>query len=750
MEEDAGAASPAPEPEPEVDPAREDGSLGNIDDLAQQYADYYNTCFSDVCERMEELRKRRVSQDLDVEKPDTSPTSLQLRSQIEESLGFCSAVSTPEVERRYPLHKSNSEDGCVGKGDWKKKNKYFWQNFRKNQKGIMRQTSKGEDVGYVASEITMSDEERIQLMMMVKEKMITIEEALARGREVDMSLVLKEYEAQHRQPPALDPADWPDGSYPTLEGSSTCNSREQSDDETEESVKFKRLHKLVNSTRRVRKKLIRVEEMKKPSTEGGEEHVFENSPAQDERSALYSGVHKKPFFYDGSPEKPPEDDADSLTPSQSSSSLDTWGAGRKLVKTFSKGESRGLIKPPKKMGTFFSYPEEEKAQKVSRSLTEGEMKKGLGSLSHGRPSRKGVNGTTCDLLPRPKPKGGGGGGCGFPGRRGRGRTAVSEFNITYVVERSLYSHLNLSQLVRPASDRTLSKAEKQDLRRCLLAEEEEAKRKWAATVDRCTKRVLLRIHQKSRTCSFGGFDLTNRSLHVGSNNSDPVGKEGDFVYKEVIKSPSASRISLGKKVKSVKETMRKRMSKKYSSPVSEQDNSVLLKPFQDSGLDGMPGSPASVKPDSEHVDKPKLKAGGSVESLRSSLSGQSSVSGQTVSTTDSSTSNRESVKSEDGDDEEPPYRGPFCGRARVHTDFTPSPYDTDSLKLKKGDIIDIISKPPMGTWMGLLNNKVGTFKFIYVDVLSEEEEKPKRPTRRRRKESHPSQSLWRTSWIGST
>ncbi|XP_075858993.1 SAM and SH3 domain-containing protein 1 isoform X1 [Microcebus murinus] len=632
--EDAGAGGPGPvpepepepQPQPEPEPAQEpepgagtseafsrlwrdvmgilDGSLGNIDDLAQQYADYYNTCFSDVCERMEELRKRRVSQDLDVEKPDASPTSLQLRSQIEESLGFCSAVSTPEVERKNPLHKSNSEDGSVGKGDWKKKNKYFWQNFRKNQKGIMRQTSKGEDVGYVASEITMSDEERIQLMMMVKEKMITIEEALAR---------LKEYEAQHRHSGALGPADWPDGPYPTCDGSSNCNSREQSDDETEESVKFKRLHKLVNSTRRVRKKLIRVEEMKKPSNEGGEEHVFENPPVLDERSALYSGVHKKPFFFDGSPEKPPEDDSDSLTTSPSSSSLDTWGAGRKLVKTFSKGESRGLIKPPKKMGTFFSYPEEEKAQKVSRSLTEGEMKKGLGSLSHGR------------------------------------------------------------------------------------------------------------------TCSFGGFDLTNRSLHIGSNSSDPVGKEGDFVYKEVIKSPTASRISLGKKVKSVKETMRKRMSKKYSSSVSEQD----------SGLDGMPGSPPSSQPDSEHIDKPKLKAGGSVESLRSSLSGQSSMSGQTVSTTDSSTSNRESVKSEDGDDEEPPYRGPFCGRARVHTDFTPSPYDTDSLKLKKGDIIDIISKPPMGTWMGLLNNKVGTFKFIYVDVLNEDEEKPKRPTRRRRKGRPP-------------
>ncbi|XP_068794895.1 SAM and SH3 domain-containing protein 1 isoform X9 [Struthio camelus] len=580
--------------------SNKDGSLGNIDDLAQQYADYYNTCFTDVCERMEELRKRRVSQDLDMEKPDASPTSLQLRSQIEESFGLSSAASTPDTERKLSVHKSSSEEGSV---DWKKKNKYFWQNFRKNQKGLMRQTSKGEDVGYVASEITMSDEERIQLMMMVKEKMITIEEALAR---------LKEYEAQHRQSSTVDATDWPDGSYSTFDGSSNCNSREQSDDETEESVKFKRLHKLVNSTRRVRKKLIRVEEMKKPSTEGVEERSLDSSPILDDRSALYSGVHKKQFYFDGSCEKQPEDDSDSLTTSPSSSSLDTWGANRKLVKTFSKTDSRGLIKPPKKLGTFFSYPEEEKTQKVCRSLTDGEMKKSLGSLSHGR------------------------------------------------------------------------------------------------------------------TCSFGGFDLTNRSLHIG-NSSEQMGKEGDFVYKEVIKSPSASRISLGKKVKSVKETMKKRMSKKYSNSLSEQESSP----------DVVPGSPQSPQPDTDSLDKPKLKAGGSVESLRSSLSGQSSMSGQTVSTTDSSTSNRESVKSEDGDDEEPPYRGPFCGRARVHTDFTPSPYDTDSLKLKKGDIIDIISKPPMGTWMGLLNNKVGTFKFIYVDVLNEEEEKPKRPTRRRRKSRPP-------------
>ncbi|KFZ65249.1 SAM and SH3 domain-containing protein 3, partial [Antrostomus carolinensis] len=68
----------------------------------------------------------------------------------------------------------------------------------------------------------------------------------------------------------------------------------------------------------------------------------------------------------------------------------------------------------------------------------------------------------------------------------------------------------------------------------------------------------------------------------------------------------------------------------------------------------------------------------------------------------------------------PTYTGPFCGRARVHTDFTPSPYDKDSLKLRKGDIISIIEKPPVGTWTGLLNNRVGSFKFIYVDVIPEE------------------------------
>lgn len=45
---------------------------------------------------------------------------------------------------------------------------------------------------------------------------------------------------------------------------------------------------------------------------------------------------------------------------------------------------------------------------------------------------------------------------------------------------------------------------------------------------------------------------------------------------------------------------------------------------------------------------------------------------------------------------------------------------------QKGDIIQIIEKPPVGTWTGKLNNKVGSFKFIYVTILPDEKTPPKR------------------------
>ncbi|KAM4543104.1 SAM and SH3 domain-containing protein 1 isoform 2-T2 [Odontesthes bonariensis] len=593
-----------------------DGSVGNLDDLVQEYSQYYGTSLSDVCERMEELRKRKVVQDAEMGKADSMTTSPHLRSQIQESLGLSSATSTPEVERRFPVHKSSSDDGSGGKWDAKRKSKSFWQSFRKSPKGATRQISKEDDVGFVASEITMSDEERIQLMMMVKENMISIEEALAR---------LKEFEIQNRQTCQSDLSESPDPSSPGTYEPFSCNPCDLSDNE-DESLTFKRLHKLVNSTRKVKKKLIRIDEPRSP---GAEESLnVDGLPIGDATMSLYPGVQKKPLvcpvdsLASALQEQLSYDrDSDSMTTSHSSSSLDTCSS-QKIFQAFSKPSGSPLHQEARveeevrEAGEGSSYSETEPSNdeepKISRSVTDGELR----------------------------------------------------------------------------------------------------------------HRVLGSLGNHGRACSFGGFDLTNRSVHAVTSDNDNTTKDGDGGERDGVKSPPMSRISLGKKVKSVRETMRKHISKRYHCSLSEQ-----------SSPDRMSSSPHSPQTDSDSLEKPKLKLGGSVESLRSSLSGQSSMSGQTVGTTDSSNSNRESVKSEDGEEDEVPYRGPFCGRALVHTDFTPSPYDTDSLKLKSGDVIDIISKPPMGTWMGMLSGKVGTFKFIYVDVLNEEV-KPKK-TRRRRKAQHP-------------
>uniref|UniRef100_A0A3B4BQI1 SAM and SH3 domain containing 1b n=1 Tax=Pygocentrus nattereri TaxID=42514 RepID=A0A3B4BQI1_PYGNA len=516
----------------------------------------YSTSYSDVCERMEELRKRKVAQEAET---------------VSTLLG---------TSVWYVLLKLFS---VAGRWDSRRKNKSFWQNFRKTQKGTMRQTSKGEDLGFVASEITMSDEERIQLMMMVKEKMITVEEALAR---------LKEYETQSRQSCNTDTTEWIDPSSPAMNEFSNCNVSSM-----QQSTSIKHLYILD-------KNLV----------------GSEVSPTCEDNTSLYSGVQKRVVQGDGlasvlQEQLSVDGDSDSLTTSPSSSSLDTYSS-HKLFKAFSKSSSS----------------------------------QGLGQTSSG----------PCGAAPG----------------------------------------------LDAGSGSSFSEAEG-----CC----EDQPRMARSVTDSEMRRALSPSNYHGRACSFGGFDLVNRSIYMRENSR-----------KEAARSPTPSRISLGKKVKSVKETMRKRISKKYNSALSEQTS-----PNRETG------SPQSPHTHNDTLEKPKLKAGGSVESLRSSLSGQSSMSGQTVSTTDSSASNRESVKSEDGDDDELPYRGPFCGRALVHTDFIPSPYDTDSLKLKKGDVIDIISKPPMGTWMGLLNNKVGTFKFIYVDVLSEEEEKPKRSVRKRRKSRPP-------------
>lgn len=47
-------------------PFLQDGSVGNLQELAQEYSQYYGAPPSDVSERMEELRRRKVVQDADM------------------------------------------------------------------------------------------------------------------------------------------------------------------------------------------------------------------------------------------------------------------------------------------------------------------------------------------------------------------------------------------------------------------------------------------------------------------------------------------------------------------------------------------------------------------------------------------------------------------------------------------------------------------------------------------------------------
>nr|XP_028582770.1 SAM domain-containing protein SAMSN-1 isoform X2 [Podarcis muralis] len=217
-----------------------------------------------------------------------------------------------------------------------------------------------------------------------------------------------------------------------------------------------------------------------------------------------------------------------------------------------------------------------------------------------------------------------------------------------------------------------------------------------------------------RASSFGNFDQRrHQSVSKPDDSSeiceaDAVSDGGELGHS---KSPNSGG-SLGKKMRAISMTMKKKMGKKYIKALSEEMN--------DEGRDDSCSNRNSDPGGGSGTEKASLKASDSMDSLYSLNSGQSSSSG--VTSCSDGTSNRDSLRLDD----EVPYTGPFCGRAKVHTDFTPSPYDTDSLKIKKGDIIDIICKTPMGMWTGLLNNKVGNFKFIYVDLITEEESVPRK------------------------
>ncbi|XP_041114927.1 SAM domain-containing protein SAMSN-1a [Polyodon spathula] len=233
-----------------------------------------------------------------------------------------------------------------------------------------------------------------------------------------------------------------------------------------------------------------------------------------------------------------------------------------------------------------------------------------------------------------------------------------------------------------------------------------------------------KCQKPKRSTSFGRFDAfrhQSSAQPAREDNSESSAAEGDCEAEACDQNHNkpSSNTSISKKMRAISLTMRKKMGKKYSKALSEEMCEDTERDCRTHEGDHELG---------QHSDEAPLKACDSMESL---YSGRSSSSGVTSGSDRSS--NRDSIRLE----EDVPYPGPFCGSCRVHTDFIPSPYDSDSLKLKKGDVIEIISKPPMGTWTGMLHNKVGSFKFIYVDVIHQEEEVEQerkiRPHRRSRR-----------------
>uniref|UniRef100_A0A671MZU2 SAM and SH3 domain-containing protein 3-like n=1 Tax=Sinocyclocheilus anshuiensis TaxID=1608454 RepID=A0A671MZU2_9TELE len=181
--------------------------------------------------------------------------------------------------------------------------------------------------------------------------------------------------------------------------------------------------------------------------------------------------------------------------------------------------------------------------------------------------------------------------------------------------------------------------------------------------------------------------------------------------------PEDSGKSNGKLGKKWRNVITRTMTRKTSKMVQK-----ALAEGNESGEDGSksPMSPTDWIPDLTAGNRTSVCSNSSEDTIHNPLSRQLSGCADRQSL-DSGFSQRDSMRLEDST-----YTGPFCGRALVHTDFTPSPYDIESLKLQKGDIIQIIEKPPVGTWTGKLNNKVGSFKFIYVTILPEEDTPPKR------------------------
>ena len=74
----------------------------------------------------------------------------------------------------------------------------------------------------------------------------------------------------------------------------------------------------------------------------------------------------------------------------------------------------------------------------------------------------------------------------------------------------------------------------------------------------------------------------------------------------------------------------------------------------------------------------------------------------------------------------------MVARAVARQDFTPNPYDRQALRwaviftiititmsitrFERGDIVEVLETRPSGLWQGRCRGRVGTFKFVMVEV----------------------------------
>ncbi|KAM9377075.1 SAM and SH3 domain-containing protein 3 [Pholidichthys leucotaenia] len=195
-------------------------------------------------------------------------------------------------------------------------------------------------------------------------------------------------------------------------------------------------------------------------------------------------------------------------------------------------------------------------------------------------------------------------------------------------------------------------------------------------------------------------------------STSPVVSEKDFTLEEHVAEGAEDAVKSGSKLgKKWRNVISRTMTRKTSKMVQK----ALAEEGVESGEELSPTSPVSF-PDLSAGQRTSVCSSGPEDTMQSPVTRQLSASSDRQSL-DSGYCQRDSMRLEENGIA---YNGPFCGRALVHTDFTPSPYDVESLKLQKGDVIYIIEKPPVGTWTGKLNNKVGSFKFIYVTLLPDD------------------------------